>query len=259
MGNVNDFVRAVKPWYDSDGVTIYHGDCLSVMPELPIDCADMVLCDLPYGSTKNEWDTVIPLPGLWGCYGRVAKTSAAIVLFGQGRFTAELILSVPLLYRYSLVWEKDRTSGFLSSDRMPLRSHEDIAVFYAGQPTYNPQSWDGLSLHGRRAKRPRVNRNYGKYDYAEYDTKGTARKPRSVLYFPRPHPPAHPTQKPVDLAAYLIATYTNPGDLVLDNCMGSGTTLVAAKQLGRRAIGIDTELRWCELAAGRLAQGALAL
>ena len=239
--------------------TIYNEDCLVGMSRIPDGSVDLILSDLPYGVTKNKWDSVIPLDELWKHYKRVIKENGAIVLFGQGLFTARLMLSNEKWYRYNLIWEKDRPSGFLNAKRMPLRSHEDIVVFYKKLPTYNPQFWEGKPLHGMGSKFREGqlgNNNYGKFDShknpsakREGDTK---KYPRSVLSFKKEHPPIHPTQKSVELVEWLVKTYSNEGDTVLDNCMGSGTTAIACINTGRNYIGYELEEEYYNLATERI-------
>jgi len=197
--------------------------------------------------TKNNWDSVIDLDRLWEQYKRIIKDNGAIVLFGQSKFSAKLMLSNERMHRYNLIWKKgERTSGFLNSKRQPLRNHEDILVFYKKQPTYNPQFSYGKPLHGKGVKylnEQGVNNNYGKYDTTIPETrKGTTQKyPKSVLNFEKPHPSIHPTQKPVKLCEWLIKTYTNENEIVMDNTMGVGTTCMAAKNTNRRFIGIEQD------------------
>ena len=238
---------------------LYQGDCLEVMKIIPSKSIDMILCDLPYEVTRNKWDIIIPFKPLWGQYNRVIKDNGAIVLFGQGMFTAKLMLSQEKIWRYNLIWEKDRPSGFLNAKRMPLRSHEDILVFYKKTPTYNPQFWDGNPLHGMGTKYKEgklANNNYGEfksYKNPSAEREGDTKKyPRSVIKFKRPHPPIFPTQKPVDLCEWLIKTYTNEGELVLDNCMGSGSTGVACLNTNRRFIGIESDKKYFDIANRRL-------
>lgn len=219
---------------------------------------DMVLCDLPYGVTRNKWDSEIDLEKLWRQYKRIVKPNGAIVLFGQGLFSAKLVLSNPKMYRYSLVWDKVLTTGFLNANKMPLRSHEDIHVFYGKQPMYNPQKLLGKPCHsrgkalGKMANEVTDNRNYG--DHAILPTNGNMKFPTSILKFEKPHPSTidHPTQKPISLCEYLIKTYTNTGDIILDNCMGSGTTGVAALSLGRNFFGIELDNHYFDVARNRI-------
>jgi len=235
---------------------IYQRDCLEGMRMIPDDTIDMILCDLPYGTTRNKWDTVIPFEPLWEQYARVIKDNGAIVLFSHGLFSAKLQLSKEKWWRYDLEWEKDRPTGFLNAKKMPLRSHEDIQVFYKKLPVYNPQMSVGKPLHSKGSSyliKPAVNNNYGKFEVTDDSRKGNTEKyPRSILKFKRPHPPIHPTQKPVELFEYLIKTYTNEGDIVLDNCMGSGTTAIAAVRSNRNFIGFELEREYVEIANQRL-------
>lgn len=242
---------------------IYLGDCLEMMRQIPDDSVDMVLCDLPYGvlNKQNEgakWDSVIPFQPLWEHYERVAKANAAIVLFAQGMFTARLMMSNPKLWRYNLVWDKGRATGFLNANRMPLRYHEDIVVFYKSLPVYNPQMED---LNGREPNHPQgygnhkeKNQCYGKVNRIN-PTYTDKKHPRSIINVKAVHCSEgqfHPTQKPVSLMRYLIRTYTNEGGTVLDNCMGSGTTCVAAIKEKRHYIGIEKEKQYFEIAQKRI-------
>lgn len=235
------------------------GETIEEMSKLPDKSVNMILADLPYGTTKNKWDSIIPIQLLWEQYKRIIVDNGVIVIFGQDKFTAMMMLSEPNLHRYNLVWEKDRPSGFLNSRRMPLRSHEDIMVFYKKLPTYNPQFWEGEALHGMGEKvfiEESNNNNYGKFSRVgkrELDRTGSTQKfPRSILKFPRPHPPIHPTQKPVELYEWLIKTYTDEGNIVLDNVSGSGTTAIASENTNRRWICIEKEVEYCDTTVKRL-------
>ena len=225
----------------------YFGDCLEVMQDIDAESIDLILCDLPYGKTKNGWDAVIPADKLWAQYERIIKPNGAIILFGQDKFTATMMMSNPKLHRYNIIWSKVLKSGFLNANKMPLRNHEDIMVFYKSPPTYNPQMEVGAgknhskgSCVGKAADGKFSNRSYGNYTNVESD-RGNMKFPGSIIEFPKPHPSVavHSTQKPVELLRWLIRTYTNTGEIVLDNCCGSGSTLIAAAQEGRRFIGID--------------------
>jgi DNA modification methylase len=216
----------------------YFGDCLDVMKLIDDASIDLILCDLPYGVTKNKWDSVIDLKMLWAEYERVIKTNGAIVLFGQDKFSAKLMLSNEKLHRYNLIWEKTTPTGHLNAKKMPLRSHEDILVFYKKLPTYNPQKTTGHKRKVSTAQHKRGSKkttNYGEHGLTTYDS--TERYPKSVLKFAA----LHPTQKPLALMEYLIATYSNEGEIVLDNCAGSGTTGLAAKKLNRNYIMIEND------------------
>ncbi|KAB0549772.1 site-specific DNA-methyltransferase [Pseudomonas argentinensis] len=224
-----------------DRYQLYHGDCLDVMSRLPDSSVDMILADLPYGTTQCAWDVVIPFEPMWEQYLRIAKPNAAIVLCAAQPFTSLLIASRLDLYRYEWIWEKGNATGFLNANRQPLRAHESAQVFYRQQPAYNPQMTSG---HQRRtAKRKQVNSEcYGKaLSLTEYDS--TDRHPRSVQYFSsdKQRDNFHPTQKPVAWMSFLLRTYTNTGAVVLDNSMGSGTTGVACAPLGLNFIGIEKD------------------
>ena len=233
--------------------TLYNEDCLEGMKRI-LDCSiDAIICDLPYGTTQNAWDSVIPLGELWKQYERIIKPNGAIVLFGQALFTVELICSNKSLYRYSLIWEKTRAGGFLNANRMPLQCHEDIAVFYKKLPTYNPQMEKGEPYYKVQVHNGDGG-NFGKFERIGqvYDNKGE-RYPKSVIKFANDnHESLHPTQKPVDLLRYLVLTYTNEGDTVLDNCMGSGTTAIACIKEKRHFIGFELNKEYFDKACKRI-------
>jgi DNA modification methylase len=221
---------------------------------------DMILADLPFGVTHNSKDIQIPMIPLWQEYNRIIKKNGAIVLFGQGMFTADLMISNKKMWRYNLIYNKGNgVSGFLNANRQHLRVHEDILIFYKKQPTYNPQFTEGQALHGKGHKylnKEGVNNNYGYYDTTIPETrKGSTKKyPKSVLNFNRPGPSVilHPTEKPVDLCENLILTYTNENELVLDNTCGVGSTCLAAKNTNRKYIGIEMDEKWFNIAVDRL-------
>lgn len=214
------------------------------------------------GLTKKEIDKTWKenkQEGLWSHYNRIIKDNGAILLFGQDIFSAQLINSNLKMYKYKWFWKKDRPSGFLNAKKMPLKDVEEILVFYKKCPIYNPQFWEGIPLHGMGTKYKEGNlgnNNYGKFashTNPSANREGDTKKcPRQVLEFKRPHPPIFPTQKPVDLCEYLIKTYTNEGDLVLDNCMGSGSTGIACKKLNRKFIGIELDNKTFNLAKDRI-------
>ena len=245
-----------------DNVTLYLGDCLELMKNISDKSVDMVLCDLPYGVlNKNnpsaKWDSIIPLEQLWVQYNRIAKDDSAVVLFAQGMFTAKLMMSNPDMWRYNLVWDKvNRPTGFLDANRKPMRIHEDICVFYSQQPVYNPQFSIGQKCHSRgkagNSDGKCKNRNYGKFKATE--TVMTNKKyPTSILSFEKEHIDfSHQTQKPVDLLRYLIRTYSNEGDTILDNTMGSGSTGVAAVMENRKFIGIELQDNYYQIAVKRI-------
>lgn len=232
------------------------------MQKLPDHSIDLILADLPYSKTHNRWDSLIPFNELWEQYNRIIKKHGAIVLFGQTDFSAQLIMSNPKMFRYTLVWDKVRTTGFLNAKRMPLRRHEDILVFYKKLPTYNPQMVEGGEPSHSRGKKWADKGNaqddgriYGKYrhDYDAPSTQTNMKYPTSILQFSnRVQGNVHPTQKPIELLEYLIKTYSNEGDIVLDNTMGSGSTGVAALNTGRRFIGMEIEDKYFEIAKQRI-------
>lgn len=231
---------------------LLHGDCLDLMSGIPDQSIDMVLCDLPYETTRNEWDFQVHLPALWTHYKRICK--GAIVLTAQTPFDKVLGASNLRMLKYEWIWRKTHPTGHLNAKKAPMKAHENVLVFYKKLPTYNPQKTYG---HPRKAavKRADLTPNYGKQDFAPIPYDSTERYPVSVLVFPsdKQRSKLHPTQKPVDLMEYLIRTYTNPGDVVLDNCMGSGTTGVACLKSGRQFIGIEKKLKFFEIAQQRLA------
>lgn len=239
-------------------INLIHGDCLEKMKDIPDKSIDMICCDLPYGTTANKKDIRLDFNSLWDEYNRTIKDNGCIALFGQGLFYIDLVNSNRKIFRYDLVWNKVLTSGFLNAKKMPLRQHEQIAIFYKKLPTYNPQFKQGKPLHskGTNYKNKEIkNQNYGKFNHTNDNRKGlTDKYPTSILNFPKPHPSIskHPTQKPVALLEYLIKTYTNENDVVLDNCMGSGSCGVACKNLNRNFIGIELDKNYFEIAKERI-------
>jgi site-specific DNA-methyltransferase (adenine-specific) len=241
--------------YDADGITVHHGDCLDVMPTLAWN-VDAILADLPYATTQNDWDRPIDPKMLWSCYRQLTGARSPVVLFGSGLFTARMMLSNEADYRYGLVWDKEAVTGHLNSKRQPLRSHEDLMVFYRQAPTYNPQLvHTGRASHPRGSRSDRTVNHWHGFDNTPVVDQDGWQYPRSILAFKRPKG-RHPTQKPVALMEWLISTFTNPGDLILDNVAGSGTTLVAARNLGRRAIGIEARPDYVDMIVERLDSGA---
>ena len=227
------------------------------MNEIPDHSVDLVICDLPYGVTKNKWDCQLPLEELWKQYDRVCKDSAPIILFGQSLFSAKLILSNEKMFRYNLIWDKVLSTGFLNANRMPLRRHEEILIFYKKMPTYHPQKVGGVPSHSvgkalGKDSSALTNNNYG--NFVRQQTDGEMKHPTSILRFQKPHPSitVHPTEKPVELIEWLIRSYSNDGDMVLDNCMGSGTTGVAAGNLNRGFIGIELDEGYFTIAQQRI-------
>ena len=219
---------------------LFEGDCLKILPFFPDACVDMVLCDLPYGTTQNKWDSLIPLDLLWEQYRRILKPRGVVVLTAQGIFTARVILSNEAWFKYKIVWEKSKPTNFLNAKRQPLRKHEDVCVFYAGQPVYNPQMNSG-EPYDKGVRKNQLSGSYGDFQPARVKSSG-ARYPTDVVYFKTAEsegPVWHPTQKPVELGRYLIRTFTEPRALVLDNAFGSGSFLVAAALEGRSYVGIE--------------------
>jgi site-specific DNA-methyltransferase (adenine-specific) len=214
----------------------------------------MILCDLPYGTTQCKWDTVIPFDSLWEQYRRIIKDKGAIVLTASQPFTSNLVMSNPKLFRYSLVWEKSKSTGYLNSKKMPMRSHEDILVFYKSLPIYNPQMVDGKPYDKGKAHRPTEVYREQKGEIHVKNDSGQ-RYPRSVQYFKTAESEGvvyHPTQKPISLMEWLIKTYTNEGDIVLDNCIGSGTTAIACIRTNRKYIGIDIDESYINITTERI-------
>ena len=241
----------------NNDVEIYLGDCLNVMYDISDMSIDMILCDLPYGVTSNKKDITLPFDKLWEHYERIIKDNGAIALFGQGIFYADLVCSNRKLYKYDLIWDKQLVSGFLNAKRMPLRQHEQIAIFYKKPPIYNPQYTVGQPSHSKGnifKEKENINNNYGYYTPIDADYETTRKYPTSIISVQKPHPSKaiHPTQKPVEILEWLIKTYTNENDLVLDNCMGSGSTGVACINTNRRFIGIEKEEKYFNIAKERL-------
>lgn len=220
---------------------IYNMDCLIGMREIPDKSIDMILCDLPYGTTKNQWDKKIDLSLLWNQYERIIKDNGAIVLFSQMPFTAELVASNVKLFRYEWIWEKTECTGFLNAKKMPLKAHESILIFYKNLPTYNPQMTNGKPY---KYKKDNISSsNYGNSTGTGLVENEGKRYPKSILTFKKDKG-YHPTQKPVALLEYFIKTYTDKGEVVLDNCVGSGSTCVACINTDRKYIAyeLDTDI-----------------
>ena len=229
--------------------SIKQGDCLELMKEIPDESIDMVLCDLPYGTTRNKWDSVIPLNKLWKQYERIIKDNGAIVLFSQMPFSAELVHSNLKLFKYEWIWQKDNGTGFLNAKKMPLKIHENILVFYKKLPLYNPQMRTGFKPY--KCKQGRHSTNYGAYEQGHITESNGERYPIDIIKFKKDNG-LHPTQKPVELLEYLIKTYTNENETVLDNCMGSGSTGVACVNTNRNFIGYELNEKYFEIAEKRI-------
>ena len=232
--------------------SIINGDCLEVMKEIEEGSIDMILCDLPYGTTQCSWDTIIPFEPLWDQYKRVIKKNGAIVLFGSEPFSSKLRMSNLNWFKYDWIWVKTKPTGHLDANLKPLKAHELISVFYKSNPIYNPQKEKGYKPYDRGyVEKP--NSIYGKNKGYLSKPNDGERYPISVLYYSKSkNTDLHPTQKPVDLCEYLIKTYTNEGDLVLDNCCGSGTTGLAAINTNRDYILIEKDQNYFNIAKNRL-------
>lgn len=230
--------------------SVIQGDCLEKMKMIPNKSIDMILCDLPYGTTQNKWDSVISLDLLWKEYGRIIKDTGAILLTSQGIFTAKLILSNEKYFKYKIIWIKSKPTNFLNAKKQPLRKHEDICVFYKKQPTYNPQMSKGIP-YDKGIRKDQFSGSYGDFKPRHIKSNGE-RYPHDVLFYDLDGDDyiycktaesegrvLHPTQKPVELGRYLIKTYTNEGDIILDNACGSGSFLISAIIEKRNFIGIE--------------------
>ena len=234
---------------------LMQGDCLELMKDIPDGSVDMILCDLPYGTTRNKWDSIIPLEPLWEQYERIIKDRGMICLTASEPFTSQLISSNYKLFKYDLIWDKKSTTGFLNAKRRPLRRHEQVLCFYKKLPIYNPI----MEIRGKPRNKGSYNKRkgngdscYGKFENIE--SFNNTYYPTSILEFSNANQKdkLHPTQKPVALFEYLIKTYTNEGETVLDNCMGSGTTGVACKNLNRNFIGIELDEGYFKIAKERI-------
>jgi site-specific DNA-methyltransferase (adenine-specific) len=240
---------------------LYNDDCLHGMKQIDDASVDCIICDLPYGITRNKWDSIIPFEPLWAQYKRIIKRNGAILLFSSEPFASHLRLSNLEMYKYDLIWNKKTCSGFLNAKKQPLRSHEIICVFYQKPPVYNPQF--SKRKHERdftaMTMKPHST-NFGRQrNYKSTIRPDSPAYPRSVIEITgvvgnsREKLP-HPTQKPVALMQYLIKTYTNENDLVLDNCMGSASTAIAALNTGRNFIGFEIDREFYELSMKRLSE-----
>ncbi len=230
---------------------VIQGDCLEVMKDFPNQSIDMILCDLPYGTTQNKWDSVIDLQKLWREYERIIKDRGCIALTSQGLFTAKLILSNERLFKYKIVWIKSKSTNFLNAKIQPLRKHEDICIFYKKQPTYNPQMTEA-EPYDKGFRKNQYTGSYGDFKPRHVKSDGQ-RYPNDVIFYEEQNVEDfiyiktaesegtvfHPTQKPIELGRYLIRTYTKPGDIVLDNACGSGSFLLSSILEERNFIGIE--------------------
>lgn len=243
-----------------DKIQLFKGDCLEIMKDIPDGSVDMILCDLPYGTTACKWDTVIPFEPLWKEYERVIKENGAIVLFASQPFTSQLINSNLKLYKYNWVWQKDKPTNFALANKQPMKYHEDICVFYKKQPVYNkqmiPRSEGGKNRcktvvdHSNR--KMQGTENVYSNGVTKYDE--NLKNPSTIIYFNtgRRQDLVHPTQKPLELLEYLIKTYTNESETILDNTMGSGSTGEACMKTNRNFIGIEQDDKYFEIAYNRI-------
>lgn len=239
------------------------GDCFDLMPNIPDKSIDLICADLPYGTTKCKWDSMLPLDKLWEQYIRIIKDNGCILLFGQTPFDKVLGVSNLGMLKYEWIWEKTQATGFYNAKKMPMKSHENILVFYKNPPTYNPQKTEGHKPMNTYTKKMEIQNKSEIYGKVKSDVSGggnTDRYPRSVLIFPSDKQKTkldgtiHPTQKPLSLIEYFVKTYTNEGDLVLDNVAGSGTTAVACEKLNRQFIVMEKEEKYYNIIIKRLKQ-----
>ena len=237
-------------------VDLHLGDCLNILPTLPDDSIDMVMVDLPYGTTACKWDSIIPLDFLWEQYNRICKKNAAMLFTSAQPFTTTLASSNINNFRYEWIWEKPQGTNPMNAKVMPLKSHENILVFYRSKPTYNPQMWYSTPYSGFSSDTSKIGEVYGNQQSKHRDNPEGSRYPKTVLKF-KQEKGLHPTQKPVGLMEYLIKTYTNEGDTVLDNTMGSGTTGVACVNCNRSFVGIEMDKKYYQISKERVNVGRL--
>lgn len=237
---------------------ILQGDCLELMKDIPNGSIDMILADLPYGTTACKWDTIIPFDKLWEQYERIIKPNGAIVLTASQPFTSALVMSNPKLFKHEWIWEKSKASNFLLAKKQPLKAHENILVFGKSTPNYYPQKTQGKPYYRggikEKHENPEVSNNIPNYHSHIRKSEDGMRLPRSVQYFTTAEFDGkfHPTQKPIALFEYLIKTYTNEGDLVLDNTAGSGTTAIACLNTNRHFIVMEQDLKYYEIMCNRI-------
>ena len=230
------------------------GDCLTEMQNIPDGSVDMILCDPPYGITACKWDSIIPFEPMWEQLNRIVKPNGVIALFGTEPFSSKLRLSNIKNYKYDWIWEKSKATGFLNAKKQPLRAYENISIFYSLQPNYQPQTTQGAAYNKGVRKLQTLDDVYGKFNQVEVKSEGK-RYPRNVIYFKTAESEGkvyHKTQKPVALLGYLIRTYTNEGETVLDFTMGSGSTGVACVNTGRNFIGIELDEKYFNIAKERI-------
>jgi site-specific DNA-methyltransferase (adenine-specific) len=232
-------------------VNLYLGNCLDILDEIEDNSVDMVLCDLPYGNTACSWDSIIPLEPLWEQYNRICKENAAMVFTAAQPFTTILAASNLKNFKYEWIWEKPQGTNPMNAKVMPLKSHENILVFYRKKPTYNPQMWFSTPYSGFSSETSKIGEVYNKAKSKHRDNPEGSRYPKTILKF-KQEKGLHPTQKPVELMRYLIRTYSNKNDTILDNTMGSGTTGVACILENRKFIGIENDEKYFKIAQDRI-------
>jgi len=244
--------------------TIHNGDCLELMKQIEDKTVDMILCDLPYGTTACSWDSIIDLTLLWKQYKRIIKDNGVIVLTGSQPFTSKLVMSNLKMFKYEWIWDKKRGTNFCNVKNAPMKEHENILIFSKSQNTYNPiKTLREGSRHKRNFNVEKVGEVYGTAKSSGNKVLSELRFPKSIISIPAEQNNQykkvrfHPTQKPLALFKYLIKTYTNEGELVLDNCIGSGTTAVACKQLNRNFIGIEINQEYVDITNRRLQQDTI--
>lgn len=243
---------------DVSGSALFQGDCLEIMPLIPDKSVQLILADLPYGTTQCKWDSIINLDLLWKQYKRILKGNGAIVLTASQPFTTKLISSNYEMFKYEWIWDKLKPTGMLNASHQPLRRHENILVFGIGKTIYNPQKIQNPKGVEKRSLYKYQRENEGGETVGEIKQGGVSKNyeadkllPITIQQFSKDNKPQHPTQKPLELMKYLINTYTNENDMVLDNTMGSGTTCLASKELNRKFIGIEKEPKYYEIACQR--------
>lgn len=241
-----------------NNIQLFKGDCLEVMKQLIKEgvMVDLVVCDPPYNVTRNKVDQdILDLEKMWDCLNKLVKPNGAVILFGQDKFTLKLMMSNLKNHRYNLIWDKVIPTGFLNANRMPLRSHEDICVFYKKQPVYNPQKSKGKPNHSKGKPKQNQNNNYGEFGFVDNrEELGDMKHPKSILTFQKPHPSVtlHPTEKPIELLEFLVKSYSNENETILDFTMGSGSTGVACLNTNRKFIGIELDEKYFEIAKNRI-------
>lgn len=242
-------INTLGPYQLND---VYEIDAFKGMQKIPDKSIDCILCDLPYETTQNKWDKMLPLDKLWEEYERIVKDNGVIILTAQPPFDKILAVSNLKLFRYEWIWGKTHATGFLNAHKMPLKAHENILIFYKKLPKFFPQKTEGHDPVHYYKKHTSDGGNYGKTKKGITGGGSTERFPLDILIFSKDTPKIHPTQKPVALFEYFIRSYTEEGDIILDNCMGSGTTAVAAEKLRRNWIGFEIESKYVELTRKRV-------